>query len=108
MDGHEPTRDVTELLAWVMDRHGAALELFARQWCDCPSDVLQDALLKLSEQRPIPDPLLPWLYVVVRNRAISVSRSDRRHRRREREAASRRQPPTTWRRRAKADCPRRP
>jgi RNA polymerase sigma factor (sigma-70 family) len=72
-----------ELLAWVLKRHAAALELFARQWCDCPDDVVQDALIELARRSETPDDVLCWLYRVVRNRAISAGRSRRRRSRRE-------------------------
>lgn len=72
-----------ELLAWVLDRHAAALELFARQWCDCPDDVVQEALIELARQSRAPDDVVCWLYRVVRNRAISAGRSSRRRRDRE-------------------------
>ena len=72
-----------ELLAWVLDRHAAALELFARQWCDSPEDVVQEALIELARQPAAPDDVVCWLYRVVRNRAISAARSSRRRRNRE-------------------------
>ncbi|MEQ8787968.1 MAG: RNA polymerase sigma factor [Pirellulaceae bacterium] len=72
-----------ELLAWVLDRHAAALELFARQWCDCPEDVVQEALIELARRSETPDDVLCWLYRVVRNRAVSAARSHRRRSRRE-------------------------
>jgi len=72
-----------ELLAWVLDRHAAALELFARQWCDCPDDVVQEALIELARRSETPDDVLCWLYRVVKNRAIGAARSSRRRSRRE-------------------------
>lgn len=82
-----------ELLARLLDRHGAALELYARQLCDCPDDCVQEALVELARQPRVPDEVLPWLYRVTRNKAISASRSARRRRRHETEAAQRR---ATW------------
>ena len=40
-----------DLLGNLLDQHAAALELYARQWCDVPEDVVQDAFLKLAAQR---------------------------------------------------------
>jgi len=81
------------LIGQLLDRHGAALELYARQLCDSPDDCVQEALVELARQRRTPDDVLPWLYRVVRNKAISASRSARRRRRHEGEAAGRR---ATW------------
>jgi RNA polymerase sigma factor (sigma-70 family) len=72
-----------ELLGRLFDRHAAALELFARQWCDCPEDAVQEALIELAGQAPMPDDAVAWLYRVVRNKAISASRSSQRRRRHE-------------------------
>ena len=80
------------LLGHLLDRHAAALGLFARQWCGSPDDVVQEAFLKLAEQDRAPSDPVAWLYRVVRNRAISRGRSDSRRRRHEREAATRRPP----------------
>jgi len=82
-----------ELIGRLLDRDGAALELYARQLCDAPEDCVQEALVELARQRTTPDDVLPWLYRVVRNKAISASRSARRRRRHEGEAAGRR---ATW------------
>jgi RNA polymerase sigma factor (sigma-70 family) len=79
-------------LAGLIDSHGAALVLFARQWCQAPEDVVQDALCKLAEQSRWPEDPVAWLYRVVRNRAIDAGRSERRRQRRE-AAASR---PERW------------
>ena len=76
-----------EQLAELVDHYGAALVLYARQWCDCPEDVVQNALMKLCRQRTPPDNLLPWLYRVVRNGAIDASRAARRRHRYEAAAA---------------------
>jgi RNA polymerase sigma-70 factor (ECF subfamily) len=76
-----------EQLAELVDRHGSALVLYARQWCDCPEDVVQNALLKLVSVRTPPDSLLPWLYRVVRNGAIDACRAARRRHKYEAAAA---------------------
>lgn len=77
-----------ELLGQLVDRHAAALELYARQWCAAPEDVVQEAFLKLAAQRPPPAQPLPWLYRVVRNAAISAARSQRRRQRHEKAAGA--------------------
>lgn len=82
-----------ELLGRLLDEHGAALVLYARQWCSSPDDVVQEALIQLARQPKIPEKLLPWLYRVVRNGAISAARSARRRREHESVAA---QPPDAW------------
>ena len=74
-------------LADLVDRHAAALVLYARQWCDGPEDVVQAAFLKLVRLRTRPDTLLPWLYRVVRNGAIDASRAARRRHKYEAAAA---------------------
>ena len=76
-----------EQLGELVDRHAAALVLYARQWCDCPEDVVQTAFLKLVRARTRPDNLLPWLYRVVRNGAIDASRAARRRHKYEAAAA---------------------
>ena len=76
-----------EQLGELVDRHAAALVLYARQWCDCPEDVVQTAFLKLVRVRVPPDNLLPWLYRVVRNGAIDASRAARRRHKYESAAA---------------------
>ena len=73
----------------LVDRHAAALVLYARQWCASPEDIVQDAFLKLYRSRVPPDNVVPWLYRVVRNASISASRSARRRTRHEHLAASR-------------------
>jgi RNA polymerase sigma-70 factor (ECF subfamily) len=73
----------SELLGRLFDRYAAALELFARQWCDCPEDVVQEALIELVGQARAPDDAAAWLYRVVRNKAITAWRSSQRRRRHE-------------------------
>jgi RNA polymerase sigma-70 factor (ECF subfamily) len=74
-------------LGQLLDRHAAALELYARQWCRAPEDVVQQAFVQLARQRPAPVNAVTWLYRVVRNGAISASRSERRRQRHESSAA---------------------
>jgi DNA-directed RNA polymerase specialized sigma24 family protein len=69
--------------ALLVDRHGPPLMLYARQWCDAPEDVVQDAFLKLVALRQPPREVVPWLYQVVRNAAIDATRSVRRRQKRE-------------------------
>ena len=56
-----------ELLGRLVSEHAAALVLYARQWCDAPEDVVQEAFVKLISQRQPPERVLPWLYRVVRD-----------------------------------------
>ena len=78
-----------EHLGYLIDRHAAALALYARQWCAAPEDVVQEAFLKLARLAQPPDQAVPWLYRVVRNAAISQSRAERRRQRHEARAAER-------------------
>lgn len=52
--------------------------LFARQWCDCPDDALQEALIELATKDPAPTSPKAWLFRVVRNKAMNLARSERR------------------------------
>jgi RNA polymerase sigma factor (sigma-70 family) len=79
-------------LATLLDQHGPALVLYARGFCDCPEDVVQDALLELISQRQRPARVVAWLYRVVRNGAISAARGARRRTRRETAVAA----PEAW------------
>jgi RNA polymerase sigma-70 factor (ECF subfamily) len=79
-----------EALGRLVDRHAAALTLFARQWCAAAEDVVQEAFVKLAARRPPPDDAVAWLYQVVRNGAISAGRAERRRRSHEADAAARR------------------
>ena len=82
-----------DLLGSLLDQHAAALELYARQWCDAPEDVVQEAFLKLAGQRSLPSSPVAWLYRVVRNGAIDAGLAARRRRRHEAAAAS---GPSPW------------
>ncbi len=81
-----------ELLSRLLDEHSAALVLYAQQWCGSPEDVVQEAFIHLMQQRPLPNNVPGWLYRVVRNGAISASRSTARRVRHETSAASHREP----------------
>jgi len=72
-----------ELLGQLLDRHGAALALYAAQWTDSPEDCVQEALVELARQRTAPEHVVGWLYRVVRNRALNAARGARRRRERE-------------------------
>jgi len=76
-------RQLAELIA----AHAAALVLFARQWCDSPEDVVQEAFCKLATTGQSPDDPAAWLFRVVRNAAIDAGRSARRRVKREQSAA---------------------
>jgi RNA polymerase sigma-70 factor (ECF subfamily) len=87
MDGAGP-----DLLTRLLNEHGAALVLYAQQWRNAPEDVVQDAFLRLMRERPVPENVVGWLYRVVRNGAISASRSAAQRARHESAAAHRREP----------------
>jgi len=71
----------------LVRRHAAALALFASQWTNAAEDCVQEAFWELYRQAELPERIVPWLYRVVRNRAISMVRSTDRRRRHERQAA---------------------
>jgi RNA polymerase sigma factor (sigma-70 family) len=79
-------------LARLIDRHGAPLVLYARQWCAAPEDVVQEAFVKLCTLDAPPRDVLAWLYRVVRNGALDAGKSARRRQRREAAAAR----PVRW------------
>jgi RNA polymerase sigma factor (sigma-70 family) len=79
-----------ELLSRMLDEHGAALVLYAQQWCGNPEDIVQEAFIRLMRQQPLPANVVGWLYRVVRNLAISASRSAARRNRHESSAAANR------------------
>jgi RNA polymerase sigma-70 factor (ECF subfamily) len=81
-----------QALSRLFADHAGALELFARQYCDSPEDVVQHAFLKLVNVRTRPDDVVPYLYRMVRNGAISVARSAARRQSRERRVAAREEP----------------
>lgn len=60
----------------LVDAHGAALTLYARQWCWAPEDALQEALIDLLRQHPAPDHPLAWLFKTVRRRAQNIARGE--------------------------------
>jgi RNA polymerase sigma-70 factor (ECF subfamily) len=74
------------MLGELIDRHAAALVLFARQFCRSPDDVVQEAFVQLARQAARPDEPAAWLFRVVRNGALSAARSE--HRRSKHEAAA--------------------
>jgi RNA polymerase sigma-70 factor (ECF subfamily) len=76
-----------ETLSQLVAAHAATLELYARQLCDAPDDAVQDAFVKLAAQPVLPQRVLPWLFEVTRNRALSLRRSAARRKHYERRAA---------------------
>src|SRR6516225_7737331 len=79
-------------LARLIDAHAAPLVLYARQWCDAPEDVVQEAFLKLVRQSRPPEDAVAWLYRVVRNGALDAAKMARRRQKRESAAAR----PVRW------------
>jgi RNA polymerase sigma factor (sigma-70 family) len=76
-----------EWLAGLIDRHAAALELYARQWCDAPEDAVQEAFVKLAALAERPANPAAWLFRAVRRGAINAGIAGRRRRRHEAGAA---------------------
>jgi RNA polymerase sigma factor (sigma-70 family) len=79
----EPT-----LLGQLYRKHAPALRLYARQWGGGAEDLVQNAFIRLAQQVPPPERVLPWLYSVVRNEALAAQRSALRRRQREQRAGS--------------------
>ena len=61
-----------------MENHSAALQLYARQWCENPDDCIQEVLIRIAQRTEVPENWLPWLYRVVKNQAISFRRKSNR------------------------------
>jgi RNA polymerase sigma-70 factor (ECF subfamily) len=78
--------------ARLVDAQAAPLVLYARQWCDAPEDVVQEAFLKLASLRRPPGDVRAWLYTAVRHGAIDAGKAARRRQRREAAAAR----PARW------------
>lgn len=85
--------DVAKLVRWF-DAHSAALVLYARQWLDraAAEDAVQEAFMRLIAQRSEPKNPRAWLFVTVRNAAISAGRSTRRREHHEKAAAQQQLP----------------
>ena len=79
-------------LARLIDANAAPLVLYARQWCEAAEDVVQEAFVKLVQQRRAPVDDVAWLYRVVRNGAIDAAKTARRRQHRELAAAR----PVRW------------
>ncbi len=74
-------------LARLLKERGTALVLYARQWSRTPEDVVQEAFLRLMDQREPPRNPVAWLYRVVRNEAFNAARAAARRKRHESAAA---------------------
>ncbi|MBC8356288.1 MAG: sigma-70 family RNA polymerase sigma factor [Planctomycetes bacterium] len=80
----------TEAVQELIDSHGAALKLYARQWCNAPEDALQEALIELLRQSPVPDQPVAWLFNTIRFRAMNLTRGERRRSEHHRQASQQR------------------
>ncbi|HUG70213.1 MAG TPA: sigma-70 family RNA polymerase sigma factor [Pirellulaceae bacterium] len=80
----------TEALQTLIESHGAGLALYARQWCNAPEDALQEALIELLRQNPVPDHPVAWLFKTIRYRAINLTRGERRRDEHHRQASEQR------------------
>jgi RNA polymerase sigma factor (sigma-70 family) len=75
------------MIADLLDRHAAALALYAAQWTAAADDCVQEALIELARQPSAPENPAAWLYRVVRNRALNAARAARRRTAHEQAAA---------------------
>jgi RNA polymerase sigma factor (sigma-70 family) len=83
MEGGRVGTSESDWLAVLVRSYARPLVLYARQWCDDPEDVVQEAFLKLACQAAMPTRPVAWLFATVRRHALSAARSARRRRRRE-------------------------
>jgi RNA polymerase sigma factor (sigma-70 family) len=77
-----------EELGRLYRTHAPALRLYVRQWLAGDEDLVQDAFVRLAQQSPAPEKVLPWLYRVVRNGALAAGRGAARRRRRQQRASA--------------------
>jgi RNA polymerase sigma-70 factor (ECF subfamily) len=78
----------SDLLGSFIDRYASRLELYARQWCDEPEVVVQEAFVKLAAQGVLPLGPVAWFFRAARNGAINAGIARRRRRKYEAEAAA--------------------
>lgn len=64
----------------LVKTHANALVLYARQWCHCPDDAVQQAFFELSQLSESPKDPIAWLFVVSKRRAVNIGRSEQRRR----------------------------
>lgn len=81
----------THQLRQLLGAHGAALVLYARQWCRAPDDALQEALIDLLRQAPAPDRPIAWLFKTVRCKAMNLARAEQRRTKHHQQAAEERE-----------------
>ena len=81
-------RIAPEELGRLYREHAPALRLYVRQWPGGDEDLVQDAFVKLAQQAPAPEQVLPWLHTVVRNGALAAGRGEARRRRRQDRASA--------------------
>lgn len=75
-----PEREI--LIQTLLQTHGQALVLYARSFSgEGAEDLVQDAFLRLLKEEPFPEQPKSWLYRVVRNRGIDLTRKKRHHKR---------------------------
>ena len=89
--GEHVTQIDAQRLRQLIDAHGAALTLYASQWCRAPEDALQESLIDLLRQDPVPDHPVAWLYKTVRRRAMNLARAQQRRDRHHRQAGEQRE-----------------
>lgn len=79
-------------VAQLVEARHAALVLYARSWnSDAAEDLVQNAFLKLVDQKTKPENPVAWLFRTVRNEAISRYRKQQRRKKYENDAARQRE-----------------
>lgn len=73
-------------LSRLLEEQGGALALYAAQWTTAADDCVQEALVELARQRPLPANPVAWLYRVVKHRALNRARGERRRKQYEHDA----------------------
>jgi RNA polymerase sigma-70 factor (ECF subfamily) len=77
-------------------QHAPTLRLYARQWGEGSEDLVQEAFVRLAQQSPPPEPVVPWLYCVIRNQALANYRGAIRRRQREVQRGQTRATSVSW------------
>ena len=70
--------DQAKALKILVEQNSGTLALYARSWCQCPEDAVQEALLELVKQPELPEEPLAWMFQAVRWRAIAIARRENR------------------------------